>query len=117
MKKRLFLLLLVFAIMISGIGCSNKTDKAQNEEKIQNTEEDNTKDTSSAQLSERKVLRVGTPGQHYPWNFFEGGELKGADVETLEEACRRIGYDVEFEIIAFEGLYGSIDAGTTDTGA
>ena len=99
MKKKLLFVLVVLAIIISAIGCSN------------------TEESDSESLSERKVLQVATPGQHYPWNYYESGELVGIDIATLEEACRRIGYDVEYKIMMVELIYGSIDAGKTDTGA
>lgn len=120
MKRRLSLIILMLMIIASLFGCSTETSKVTegDEVKVEEVKEEEPKeDLSMVPLTERKLLRVGTPGQHYPWNFYEGGELKGIDIGTLEEACNRIGYDLEYEIIAFEGLYGSIDAGTTDTGA
>ena len=99
MRKRLLLVLLVLAIITLVVGCGNK-EKA-----------------GSGSILEEKVLRVATPGQHFPWNYYESGELVGIDIATLDEACRRIGYDLEYEIIAFEGIYGAIDAGLVDSGA
>ncbi len=112
MKKKLLLVLLSLAIMISAIGCSNTTNEALKEEEIAITEE-----TTNNTSTEKKELRVGTPGQHYPWNFFEAGELKGADIETIQEVCSRIGYEPKFDIMAFDGLYGSVDTKRIDTGA
>lgn len=111
MKKKLLFVLFLFAIMVTAIGCSNTTDQSLKDDEIVITEE---KGNSG---EEKKVLRIGTPGQHYPWNFFEAGQLKGADIETIQEICRRIGYEAKFDIIAFEGLYGSIDTNRIDTGA
>jgi hypothetical protein len=124
-KKRLFFVLLILIVMVSNIGCRKKSDptKYKSKEAVQQKTADNIakddkpKDVSSIPLSERSVLYVATPGQHYPWNYFEGGELKGADLGVLEEACRRMGYEIYYEIMAVDLIHGGIDAGITDTGA
>lgn len=112
MKKKLLLVLLAFIIMVSGIGCSNTTNESPKEVEVSTNEE-----TTNNTGTEKKVLRIGTPGQHYPWNFFEVGELKGADIETIQEICRRIGYEPKFDIMALDGLYGAVDTKKIDTGA
>lgn len=124
MKKRLLLILLVLAIMVSNIGCRKsdptkyKSKEATQQKIVENiAKEDKPEDVSSIPLSERSVLYVATPGQHYPWNYFEDGELKGADLGVLEEVCRRMGYEIYYEIMMVDLIHGGIDAGTTDTGA
>lgn len=98
-------------MVITAVGCSKATNEAEKDDEIASSEES---DNSS---EEKKVIRIGTPGQHYPWNFFEAGHLQGADIETIEEIARRIGYEAKFDIMAFEGLYGSVDTNRIDTGA
>lgn len=116
-KDKLLLLLAISILSISLTGCSKYSIENSNEN-VENKEDEEVSDVDmSKPISERKVIRVGTPGQNFPWNFFEDGKLVGIDVEVLEEACDRIGYEVEFDIIAFEGLYGAIDSGQADTGA
>jgi ABC-type amino acid transport substrate-binding protein len=124
MKKRLLLVLLVLAVVVSSIGCRKKDPtkykpKETTQQKIVENvaKEDKPEDVSSVPLSERAVLYAATPGQHYPWNYFEGGELKGADLGVLEEACRRMGYEIYYEIMMVDLIHGAIDAGKVDTGA
>lgn len=118
MKKKIVFLLTILILVVSLTGCSQTSKKSGKEDgKLEDKKEEVSDVDMSKPISERKVIRVGTPGQNFPWNFFEDGKLVGIDVEVLEEACDRIGYEVEFDIIAFEGLYGAIDSGKADTGA
>ncbi len=124
MKKRLLLMLLILTMVVSVTGCKKNDPgkyKSQDDDQqkiVENiAKEDKPEDVSTVPLSERSVLYAATPGQHYPWNYFEGGELKGADLGVLEEVCRRMDYEIYYEIMAVDLIHGGIDAGVTDTGA
>lgn len=105
-SKYLIVTLLVLLVATTLVACSTSEDTGAEVEEQEVAEE-----------TEKKVFRAGTPAQHYPWNYMEDGELKGIDIDILNEVGRRIGYEVEFETVEFSGIFGLIDNGKVDTGA
>lgn len=93
--KRSILLLLVFILSISIIGC--------------NSEE------SSTKQDEKTKLVVGTSASYIPWAFQENDEIKGFEMDVWKEIAERNNYDLEFKLGQFSGLVGMLDAGEIDT--
>ena len=81
-----------------------------------NVPEDNTEsDDTSTQTEKKGVLKVGTEGNWYPFNFIdENDELAGFDIDVVNAVADKLGYDVEFEITDFDILLTSVDAGKLD---
>ena len=42
------------------------------------------------------MLKVGTEGSNPPFNYFEGSELKGFDVDLIKAVCQRMARRCEF---------------------
>ena len=96
-KKKLLALLLACTTVFSMVGCSSKEAKKE-------------------EASGDKVLRVGVAAEYKPWCYKEGEEIKGIDVEVLEEVAKRMGgYELKFEVASFDGMFGLLDAGKVDT--
>ncbi|WP_263701430.1 amino acid ABC transporter substrate-binding protein [Bacillus thuringiensis] len=71
-------------------------------------------DTASKKTDE-KVVKVGTSAGRSPFIFKEGEKVKGFDAEIIEEAAKKAGYKVEWNVSDFEGLFGLLDSGRIDT--
>ncbi|NEU31677.1 transporter substrate-binding domain-containing protein [bacterium LRH843] len=84
------------------------------------TNEPVTSDSETSEPSEgsssKKVLRVGSSGIYPPFGFLgEDGKLQGYEVDVIEAVGEKLGYEVEWTIAEFAGLFGMMDSGRIDT--
>lgn len=62
------------------------------------------------------VIRVGTSGKTIPSTFYdEKNELAGYDIDVINEIAERSGYEVEYTVADFSGLFGLIESNRIDT--
>ena len=79
-------------------------------------ERGSTNNTGSEELSDRKVLRVGTSGIYPPFaSKGKDGLLEGYDVDVLNAVGDKLGYEVEWTVAEFSGLFGMMDSDRIDT--
>jgi polar amino acid transport system substrate-binding protein len=64
--------------------------------------------------SEEGVLTVGSDIPFPPFEFREGGELTGFDVELMEEIASRLGLEVKWVDTAFDTIFTQLAAGQFD---
>lgn len=56
-----------------------------------------------------QTLIVGTSADYEPFEYIdENGEYAGFDIELMEEIGNRLGMEIEWQDIAFDGLIGSL---------
>lgn len=60
------------------------------------------------------VLRVGMDASYPPFEVDAGGEFQGLDVDLAREVGRRLGLQVTFVNVSFDGLYDALGAGRCD---
>lgn len=66
--------------------------------------------------TEKKVLRVGTSGIYPPFGYLgDDGEMEGYEVDIFEAIGEELGFEVEWTIAEFAGLFGMLDSGRIDT--
>lgn len=71
---------------------------------------------SSNESPGKKVLRVGTSGIYPPFvSQAKDEKLEGYDVDVLEIIGEKIGYEIEWTVAEFAGLFGMMDSGRIDT--
>lgn len=61
-----------------------------------------------------KVLRVGTEGTYPPFSYNQGGKLTGFDIEVTREIGKRLGVQVQFVEVPFDGIFAALKAGRID---
>jgi polar amino acid transport system substrate-binding protein len=67
------------------------------------------------EVSEGGVLRVGLDASYPPFEQADGaGEITGFDVDLANEIGRRLGVEVAFTNIAYDGLYDSLATDQVD---
>ncbi len=97
--------ILIFTLILSG--CSSNNGDSQK--------------SSSAwdKIKKNKELVVGTAGTLYPTSYHEdkSNKLTGYDVEVMREIGKRLGLDVKFKEIGFDGLFSSLNSGRIDVAA
>jgi octopine/nopaline transport system substrate-binding protein len=69
----------------------------------------------TAQADEpKKKITIATEGAFRPWNYYEGGELKGLDIDLAHEVCARANFDCEIIAHNWDGLIPSLNLGKFD---
>jgi polar amino acid transport system substrate-binding protein len=63
---------------------------------------------------EEGVLKVGSCLDYPPFEFIEGDEEKGFDVEISEEIAARLGLEVEWVVAPFDTIFVALNAGNFD---
>lgn len=103
MKKRLLSMILVVIMVLSMAACGSS--KETNETEVQESTE-----------TEIGVVKIGVDGTYPPFNYVnDDNELTGFEVEMLEEISKRTGIEIQIEPLAWDGIFGQLDAGKIDT--
>ena len=72
-------------------------------------------DPAWARVQETGVLRVGMDAAYPPFESLdENGQVVGFDVDMAREIGRRLGLEVQFVNIAYDGLYDALVTGQVD---
>lgn len=120
MKKKLFFTSIV---SLSGLLLACGTETATETDNIADqaeeaTQQDAQEESSWTDIEEEGVLTVGTSGTYAPITFFdENNELTGFEVELVREIGEKLGLEVEFETMDFDGILPSLRNGQIDVAA
>lgn len=111
---RLFALLLaLLALGLAGCGGDDDDDDAS-ANGTEATETAETTEEASFETVSEGVLTVGSDIPFPPFEFREGGELTGFDVELVEEIASRVGLEVEWVPTAFDTIFTQLATGRFD---
>lgn len=120
-KERRFLLnmkrmlsLGIAAMMVAALaGCSTSSASQSTPPATSATPAPSAEATSS---EESKVVRIGAYGAHVPFNYMEGDELVGYEVDIWKEIAERNNLELEYTISSdVAGLFTMLDTGKIDT--
>lgn len=62
------------------------------------------------------VLRMATNAEFPPYEYHDGGEIVGIDIEVAEAIAEKLGMTLEVEDIAFDSIIPEIQSGKADIG-
>lgn len=112
MKKKVLSFILCGVMAVSMLaGCANKNTTPEETKETQENAQ-----TEESNVSEVKgTIKVGVAGDFYPFCFTENDETKGFEIDVLTEIGKRAGYEVEFIVSDFTGIFGMLDSGKIDT--
>ena len=71
-------------------------------------------DPTWSRVRSQGVLRVGMDASYPPFDHEEGGVYSGFDVDLAHEIGARLGLEIQFVNISFDGLYDALAAGRCD---
>lgn len=112
MKKKVLGLILCGVMAVSMLaGCANKNTTPEDTKETQKNAQ--TEDTKVSEV--KGTIKVGVAGDFYPFCFTENDETKGFEIDVLTEIGKRAGYEVEFIVSDFTGIFGMLDSGKIDT--
>lgn len=130
MKKQV-LALAMAALMISSLtacgGSANETTAAATDAATTQAEttkaEAEKEETTAEEVSTEApgeaaggVLTMATNAEFPPYEFHDGGEIVGIDVEIAEAIAEKLGMTLEIEDIAFDSIIPEVDSGKADIG-
>ncbi len=130
MKKKLFAMALALAAVTAMTGCGSGSESAETEAQTEAAAEEGAAEEEASEETEAEasgepsrldkilesgVLKVGTEGTYKPFTYHDdNNELTGYDVEVAKAIGEKLGVEVEFSEITWEGLLTSLDTGTVD---
>lgn len=81
--------------------------------------EENSATTELEKVQEAGVLNVATSGTLFPSSYHdeETNELTGYETEILREIAERLGVEIEFSEMGYDGILTSVKSGTADVAA
>ena len=113
MKNKLISVLLCVGLCASLLmGCGGKEETSDSAAAEEQTEESDG-DKLDLGLDMESITVVTSPG-YEPFEFQEGDELKGYDVDIWNEFEERTGIEVKWEFTDFSGLLGLVQSGKAD---
>ncbi len=96
---------------------TTKADAAETS-KAASTEAPGTSEASEeSEAAAGDVLTMATNAEFPPYEYHDGGEIVGIDVEIAEAIAKKLGKTLEIEDIAFDSIIPEIDSGKADFGA
>lgn len=90
------------------------TQAAESKEETTKASEETSKAEES---SGDDVLVMATNAEFPPYEYHDGGEIVGIDVEVAQAIAEKLGKTLEIEDIAFDSIIPEIDSGKADFGA
>jgi len=64
--------------------------------------------------AQEQTVKFATEGSYAPWNFTEGGTLKGFDIELTNDLCARAKLKCEISPQNWDGIIPALNAGKYD---
>ncbi len=129
MKKQALALAMaaVMSLSMTGCGSSEKettaapaettasettTAAAAESEKEETTAEESAAETEAA----GGALVMATNAEFPPYEYYDGGEVVGIDVEVAEAIAAKLGMTLEIEDMAFDSIIPAVNSGKADIG-
>ncbi|MBS4209199.1 transporter substrate-binding domain-containing protein [Bacillus sp. FJAT-50079] len=113
--NKVFLAIVAMATLIMLAACgggskNNDSTKKESEEQAQ---------TAWEKIEESGKIIAGTSGTLYPTSFHEKDtdQLTGFEVEILRDVAERLGLEIEFKEMGFDGILTSLNSGMVDLAA
>ncbi|MDV2581742.1 transporter substrate-binding domain-containing protein [Alkalibacillus haloalkaliphilus] len=116
MKKFLSVLFISTIVLLAACGTAEEdASQGDTSEEEETGESVNGEDTLWQDVQEAGKLVVGTSGTYAPVTYHdENNELTGFDVEMMREIGERLGVEVEFSTMDFDGILPALRNGQID---
>lgn len=63
------------------------------------------------------TLTMATNAAFEPYEFYEGGDVTGIDVDLAQAICDKLGYELKVSDMEFDSIITSVESGKADFGA
>ncbi len=124
MKKQILALFMAAVMAGSLTGCgssaSNETTAAGTTAAAPNEAEEGADSKADGQAENNDgaggVLVMATNAEFPPYEYHDGGDIVGIDVEVAEAIAKKLGMTLEIEDIAFDSIIPELESGKADIG-
>lgn len=72
------------------------------------------KESVTAGAEKEQVIKVGLESTYPPFEYKEDGQLKGFDIDLMNELGKALGFQVKFIEQPFDGLIPALKSGKID---
>ena len=129
MKKKVVAVALAACMAASLAACGSSDSAATTAASAAESTEAKAEDTTAAEetkADESKadeteaaggVLVMATNAEFEPWEYYEGSEIVGIDVEIAQAIADKLGMELEVEDMAFDSIIPAVTSGKADFGA
>lgn len=127
MKKKALVLSMAAIMALTLAACGGnkaaETTAAETAASEAKAEETKAEAEETEEKSEEKkeatggVLTMGTNAEFPPYEFREGGEIVGIDVEIMQAVAEELGMELKIEDMAFDSIFPAVASGKVDVGA
>lgn len=129
MKKKVVAVALAACMAASLAACGSSDSAATTAASAAESTEAKAEDTTAAEettAEEAKadeteasggVLVMATNAEFEPWEYYEGSEIVGIDVEIAQAIADKLGMELEVEDMAFDSIIPAVTSGKADFGA
>lgn len=108
-RSLLRLLGVLLALLLTAGACGDDDDGAD-----AGGTGDDTSEAADFDLVEDGKLTVCSDIPYAPFEFEEGGELKGVDIDLMKAVADKLGLEAEFRDTDFDGIFAALAAGNCD---
>ena len=96
--KKIIAILLVFVMMLSFAACGEKKEQQDPQQEV-------------------KTLKVGTSPDFPPFEYLEGQDVVGIEIDILDAIAEKLGMKLEIVQMDFDSVLPGVQAGKLDIGA
>ena len=102
--KKILMIATATIVTVAFVGCGNSKNDSQSENNGNKEDLDNT-------------IIVATNAEFPPYEYIDGQEIVGIDIEIMKAIGDKIGMKVEVEDMAFDSIIPALQSGKADVGA
>ncbi len=120
MKKKVVALMMACAVAVSMAACGQKA--AEDTTAAEETADEATEDTADAaeettdSAAEGGTLVMATNAEFEPYEYHDGGEIVGIDVDIAKAIAESLGMELKIEDMAFDSIIMAVNSGKADVG-
>lgn len=118
--KTIFAFAMAATMMFAAVGCSSSSEPASDEQNVQSTEGENESENGTeaeAPSESGDMLVMATNAEFPPYEFYDGGDVVGIDVEIARAIAESMGKELQVEDMAFDSIIPALLSGKADIGA
>lgn len=124
MKKKVVALTMAAVMAAASMaGCGSSAEKTETtaaqtaaETTAEEAAEETAAETETEAAAEGGVLIMATNAEFDPWEYHEGDEIVGIDVEIAQAIADKLGMELQIEDMAFDAIIPSVVSGKADMG-
>ncbi|MCI9355210.1 MAG: basic amino acid ABC transporter substrate-binding protein [Firmicutes bacterium] len=112
--KTIFAFAMAATMIFAAAGCGSSPEPTSDEQNVQSTEGE---EEAEAPSESGDTLIMATNAEFPPYEFYEGGDVVGIDVEIARAVAESMGKELHVEDMAFDSIIPALLSGKADIGA